>query len=253
MSGLPEAALRYAALGWLVFPCEPRGKRPATPRGLTDATVDAGQIEAWWQARPDANVAVRTGRESGIVVLDVDGDDGHESLRRLELEHGELPRTASVVTPRRGEHYYFLHPGEEVRNSAGVLGVGLDVRGDGGYVLAPPSEGSNGRRYEPDERAPLAEPPGWLLQRIRRPANSGAVPVSEWLNLVTGGLVAGGRNSGLTRLTGHLLSRDVDPRLVRELILLLARHRCKPPLSDGEATRIVESIAGRELARRTAA
>jgi putative DNA primase/helicase len=159
-----------------------------------------------------------------------------------------------VVTPRAGAHYFFNHPGEEIRNSAGMLGVGLDVRGDGGFVVVPPSEGANGRRYEPDDRAPLANPPDWLLQRITRPADARrAVPASEWLSLVTGGLVAGGRNAGLTRLTGHLLCRDVDPRLVRELILLLARHRCKPPLSDHEAIRIVESIAGRELARRTAA
>ena len=183
-------------------------------------------------------------------MLDVDGEEGIESLRRLERQHERLPHTASVVTPRGGQHFYFRHPGGEVRNSAGKLGAGLDIRADGGYVLAPPSAAANGRRYEPDERVALAEMPEWLSERLTHAHSTGRpAPAGEWLS-ITAGLAEGERNQGLARLSGHLLARDVDARLVRDLILLVARYRCRPPLDDHEAIRIVESIAGRELSKR---
>lgn len=250
-NAMVEAALRYAEHGWPVFPCEPRGKRPITRNGLRDASTDRERIQAWWRGDGLANVAVRTGRESGIVVLDVDGDPGSESLYLLEREHDELPPTASVQTPSGGCHFYFKHPGVEVRNSAAALGNGLDVRGDGGYVLAPPSVGANLRRYEPDERARLADLPAWLLERLVQPAADGPrVPTSEWLRIVRDGLTEGERNHGLARLTGHLLRRYVDVDLAAELVHLV-NARCRPPLPSPEVDRIVESIAGRELQRRT--
>ena len=135
-------------------------------------------------------------------------------------------------------------------NSAGLLGVGVDVRGEGGYVHAPPSVGANGRAYEPDERAPLADPPGWLLQRICEPQiGAQRTPASEWVGIVRDGLNSGERNFGLTRLTGHLLARDVDARLVSELVHLV-NARCRPPLPAREVDRLVASICGRELRRR---
>jgi len=251
VSDLAEAALRYAARGWPVFPCTPRAKMPCTPNGLKDATTSASQVAQWWAQQPEANVAIRTGQVSGLVVLDVDGDAGTEALRELERRHEPLPRTASVVTPRGGQHVYFAHPGSEIRNSAGTLGVGLDVRGDGGYVLAPPSVGSSGRRYEPDERSPLAPLPGWLLDRIRSANGPGKpTPASEWVALVRDGIADGQRNAQLTRLAGHLLRRYVDVDLTAELVALVNAHRCKPPLAAIELDRIIDSIAGRELRRR---
>jgi hypothetical protein len=202
---------------------------------------------------PEANVAIRTGQQSGVLVLDIDGDAGAESVRELERRHGTLPATATVVTPRGGQHIYFAHPGGEIRNSAGALGAGLDIRADGGYVLAPPSIGANGRRYEPDERAPLAAMPQWLKERLRRPGSASgmaaAAPASEWVAIVRDGLPAGQRNHGLARLVGHLLAHDVDARLARELAQLVAL-RCRPPLTADEVNRVVESIAGRELSKR---
>lgn len=244
------AALRYARHGWPVFPCRPRGKTPCTAHGLKDATTDLGMVEGWWMTWPDANVAIRTGRSSGLLVLDVDGDDGAESLRTLEREHGELPATATVATPRGGQHYYFAHPGGEIRNSASALGARLDVRGDGGYVLAPPSVGANGHSYQPDQRAPIADAPGWLRDRLTPPKSgcgtAAAAPVSEWLAIVRDGLVEGERNQGLTRLVGHLLRRYVDVDLAAELVHLVNR-RCRPPLDAAEVDRIVESVCGCEL------
>jgi hypothetical protein len=178
-----DAALRYAARGWAVFPChEPTGgrctcgrpdcaspaKHPRTARGLHDATHDPVVIAGWWQRWPTANVAVRTGAASGLVVLDVDPDHGGlASLVELQRTQGGLPPSPAVRTGSGGRHYWFAHPGDHVRNSAGLLGPGLDIRGDGGYVIAPPSIHAAGDRYLWTSEVPLAPAPGWLLARYR--------------------------------------------------------------------------------------
>jgi hypothetical protein len=177
------AALRYAARGWAVFPChEPTGgrcscgrpdcaspaKHPRTARGLHDATNDPGVIAGWWQRWPTANVAVQTGAASGLVVLDVDPyHGGLTTLAELQRTHGGLPPSPAVRTGSGGRHYWFAHPGDHVRNSAGLLGPGLDIRGDGGYVIAPPSVHAVGGRYLWASEVALAQAPGWILARCR--------------------------------------------------------------------------------------
>lgn len=135
-----SAALDYASRGWPVFPCKPGGKTPITSSGFKNATTDAEIIKGWWQRDPNANIAIATGRGSGLIVLDVDvknGQPGRESLEELQRECGTLI-TRSAKSPSGGFHLYFLHPGGKVGNRAGLL-PGLDIRGDGGYILAPPS------------------------------------------------------------------------------------------------------------------
>jgi hypothetical protein len=245
-----EAALRYAGRGWPVFPCRSRAKRPATEHGLHDATLDDGLISGWWEMWPDANVAIRTGRESCLVVVDVDGEEGRELLGSLQQRHEALPATATVTTPRGGTHLYFQHPGGTVPNSAGQLGRGLDVRGDGGYVLAPPSLVGD-RPYEPARRAPVQPLPEWLGPLLTRDRpRQGATPPSVWTRMVRDGLPEGERNSGLARLVGHLLARDVNALLVAEFAHLV-NGRCRPPLPAEDVDRVVASIAGRELRQRT--
>ena len=163
------AALAYARRGVPVFPCEPGGKRPLTYNGFWDATTQERRIKAWWGRWPQANVGVPTGRRSGLLVLDVDPrDGGPESLARLEQDNGPLPETARARTGGGGTHVFFRYPaGETVRNSAGALGAGLDVRGEGGYVVVPPSRTRGA--YEWIDRSPPAEPP-WLLARLREHA-----------------------------------------------------------------------------------
>lgn len=247
-----DAALTYAERhGWYCFPCKPRAKTPLTLHGLLEATRDPEQLARWARQYPDANIGVRTGPESGIVVLDVDGDDGYESLRTLERRYQVLPRTASIKTPRGGAHYWFAHRGD-IPNSAGRLGPCLDVRGTGGYVLAPPSVGANGTRYEPDEVAPVVALPEWLRDLMAGGTTSTAkakTPKETWIAMVRDGIPDGERNTGLTRIVGHLLARNVDAELVVELALLI-NGRCRPPLPDFEVERIVESIASRDLRRR---
>lgn len=140
--------------------------------GLTAASVDPATIEGWWRRWPSANVAIRTGAVSGLAVLDVDPDHGgDESLDTLLRDHGPLPAGAVVHTGSGGRHVYFAHPGGVVRNDTGRrLGPGLDIRGDGGYVIAPPSCHTSGCTYRWATRdRDIPKPPGWLLDRLREP------------------------------------------------------------------------------------
>jgi hypothetical protein len=161
------AALAYARRGVPVFPCEPGGKRPLTYNGFWDATTDQRRIRGWWGRWPAANVGVPTGRRSDLLVLDVDArGGGFESLATLERENGSLPETARARTGGGGVHVFFRYPAEEtVRSSAGTLGPGLDVRGEGGYVVVPPSRTQSA--YEWIDRSPPADAT-WLLARLSR-------------------------------------------------------------------------------------
>jgi hypothetical protein len=251
-TSMVEAALAYAERGWPVFPCAARGKVPLTAHGLQDATTRDRQIQAWWERCPTANVALRTGQaaKTPFIVVDVDGDDGYESLRALERAYGELPRTASVKTPRGGEHYYLQHPGGHVPNSAGQVGKGIDIRGDGGYVLAPPSVGPNGNAYEPDERTSVAPAPSWLCRALSalRPRRARR-PAETWVRMIRDGLTEGARNEHLTKLVGHFLAHGIEMPVVRA-VAHIVNERNRPPLEDREVDRIVESIWGREMRKR---
>lgn len=139
-----ECALSYARQGIKIFPLRPREKTPLTKHGYKDATSDESQIQTWWVQWPDANIGLATGRVSGLVVIDVDGPQGEESLKSLP----PMPATWEVSTGR-GRHLYYRSPeGASVGSSAGRLGEKLDVRGEGGYVVAPPSIHPNGHRYQ---------------------------------------------------------------------------------------------------------
>lgn len=165
-----DAALAYAARGWRVVPIPPGQKHPGIAAWQTAGTTDAERIRHWWTAAPDHGIGIVTGATSGLWVLDVDvadGKTGDETLAELEAAYEPLPATHEVLTGSGGRHLYFAWPdGHEVRNSAGNrLGPGLDVRGEGGQVLAPPTIHPNGRPYVVEASAPdtIAEAPGWLL------------------------------------------------------------------------------------------
>jgi hypothetical protein len=160
-----KAALAYARRGVPVFPCEPGAKRPLTRNGHWDATKDPHAIGRWWRRWPSANVAIPTGKKSGVVVLDVDPNaGGSESLGKLERVGVPVPKTARARTGGGGIHVFFRYPRErEIRNSAGLLGPGLDVRGEGGYVVVPPSRTRGLYRWV--DTSALAEAT-WLIERL---------------------------------------------------------------------------------------
>lgn len=193
-----ELALHYNATGYPVFPCRAKPeevvdqntgevetkheKTPYTSNGLKGATRLIRILNRWWSDNPDALVGVPTGAPSGFWVLDLDVKpgvaDGHIWLDAMESTHGALPATARAKTANGGTHIFFRHV-DGVRNRGG-LGSGVDVRGDGGYVVMPGSRMADGRTYEWISEEPIADAPEWLLELVlpRAATSSPAQPFS---------------------------------------------------------------------------
>lgn len=146
---LSFVARELALRGVPVFPCVPGGKRPIPDRGFHEATADAEQVEVWWRQRPRANLAIPTGTASGVVVVDVDvhGVNGYAAFERA-TRSGLLPEPlAMVTTPTGGRHLYYPADVEREQRSWQVGRAGIDFRGDGGYIIVPPSQRTiNGHR-----------------------------------------------------------------------------------------------------------
>ena len=141
-----EAALKYAVENeFRVFPAKPRGKSSMIKDWPNKATTDLETIKQWWKRWPSANVAIATG--NGLVVLDVDYDKGGAYSMREIREKYSFPTTPIVETPGPGCHHYFVNSGEEMGNKVDFL-PGLDIRGKGGCVIAPPSVHPNGGIYQ---------------------------------------------------------------------------------------------------------
>jgi len=265
-----NVAMHYAAkLGWAVIPlhsvktgkctcgnprCSSPGKHPLTKNGVKEATTDIATIRDWWRWWPSANIGIATGKVSGFFVLDIDGQDGEETLATWQLEHGRIPDTLTSRTGSGGRHILFAHPGVTIRNKVRIA-PGVDIRSDGGFIVAPPSVHGSGRRYawEPMSKpgeAELSPAPDWLLEMLEREPRAAATPATDWRKLVSDGVTEGERNSTAARLAGHLLRRGVDPYVVLELLLTWNLGRCRPPLPAEEVARVVSSLAGAELRRR---
>jgi hypothetical protein len=168
VSPFVSAAIAYAHRGIAVFPLKVEQKQPATRNGLKDAKSDPAQILEWWRRVPRFNVGIATGSISGFWVLDLDGPEAEAALAALEARYGALPATVEQSTGK-GRHLCFaVDPARPIRNSASKIGAKIDVRGDGGYIVAPPSIHPSGRSYawregrSPGEIA-FASAPTWLV------------------------------------------------------------------------------------------
>lgn len=259
---LLEAALLYAKQGWKVFPlhtptkggcscgnpdCTSVGKHPRTKNGYKDASRDEGVIGDWWRKHPNSNIGIATGEDSGIVVFDIDPQKGgDDSLHKLIKENGELPNTVEVVTGGGGRHLYFKHPkdGKQIRNKAG-LGKeypGLDIRGDGGYVVAPTSKHKSGNRYRFKElhdpnSSPVAPILPWLLELIDLKDENGMV------FQLSDEIPQGQRNNTLAHIAGILHYEGIDRAGILEVLRTVNQTQCTPPLIEHEVERIARSIS----------
>lgn len=268
MDGLGEAACALARLGWAVLPLRPGGKAPAVAGGCRSASADPAQAAAWWTARPDDNVGVACGAASGglfVLDFDVDGERGEDGLATLaawEREHGRLPETVAAVSGRGGMHLYY-RTDAEVRNSANPR-LGVDVRGEGGYVAAPPSLHPSGRPYawarEPG-RWEVAEADGAVMDFVRfvqgkdggagaRETVGGRPPAgpkgAEGTRFELPETVpAGSRDDTLFRYASSLQARGVDDAGLRAAVEAANRERCAPPLPARDVERIVRGVTGR--------
>lgn len=243
---MKSAALQYALIGWEVFPvyemdgqrcscghdCGSPGKHPRVINGLLDATSEVQKINEWWTRWPNANIGVKTGHESGITVMDIDDMD----QKRLH----DIPKTVSSRTGSGGEHHIFAYPGEHVKTVARVF-PGLDSRGDGGYIIVPPSNHASGNCYEwvesPFDGCELGDAPEWWLRAVKEyRKEKKIVPVSTEIT-------EGGRNQGVFDF-GVKIWKKV-PMSETALYGSLSGYNlsvCKPPLDDREVMTIAQSI-----------
>jgi hypothetical protein len=266
-----EAALRYADDGWQVFPlhgiengkctcgvkCSSPGKHPRV-NWSSEATDDFGKVTEWWKKWPDANIGVATGKRSGIYVIDIDNKgsidlgggtligSGDHSLKQKQAEIGKLPDTRSSTTGSGGTHLVFAYPSNQdaiaggMGNRGGLLSS-VDTRGDGGYIVAPPSMHQSGNRYrwnDPDQ--PLAEPSqAWLsfIATATGGDRSSLQPTSDFV------LHAGeGRHEWLFRVGANLRGQHgLDYVPLYGALMAYNSHHCRPPISPQDIEHIVQN------------
>ena len=238
-----DAAIEYAKKGFAVFPLKYRDKVPLTRNGCKDATTDAAQIKAWWQKYPNANIGLATGSVSQnvfVIDLDIDEDcgiDGYHSLEDWQREHGDFPETWTAITGRGGYHLYYRGNGK-IKNRAGIID-GVDIRGNGGYVVAPPSIHKNGNRYEweysPDEFE-IAKADNnveyFLNHDDQKQGTAFTMP-----NIVA----AGQRNQMLFRFACMMQAKGASDQSVFAATMAENESSCSPPLTEQEVKVIVSS------------
>jgi replicative DNA helicase len=255
-----EAAISYVRRGWAVLPlhtslaegcscrkpdCPSPGKHPRVLHGVKDSSTDEAVIQRWWSMWPEANVGIATGARSGLVVLDIDPRNGGDyELNELEQAFGKLPETIESLTGGGGRHIFFEHPGSPVKNLSGRSAIrpGVEIKGDEGYVVAPPSLHTSGKHYrwevssEPGE-VHIALLPPWLEARIQIPAESPSQG-SALPNLIP----EGSRNETLTSLAGTMRRKGMEETAIFAGLMETNRSQCSPPLGEDEVRNIAKSI-----------
>lgn len=240
-----SAAIEYATkFNWAVFPVSCKTKKPLTPNGCKDAKKDVGAIKHWWKKWPDASIGIATGSKSNLIVIDEDIDedkglDGVKSVRLWENVNGELPETVCATTGRGGTHLYFYYDGTDIKNRAGLL-EGVDVRGEGGYVVAPPSIHPNGTEYaweiEPGE-APLAP----ITAQIKDFLQDGKTAHSAEQFTLPERIQSGNRNETLFKLACSLQEQGLPDNVIRATVKESNTELCDVPLPDDELETIIGS------------
>jgi hypothetical protein len=264
-----SAALEYAARGWKVFPLAPRSKQPLRgSRGFKDATTDEETIRQWWTDKPLLNLAVATGGQSGLVVIDVDlRHGGDASLFELERELDELPDTVQALTAG-GWHLYFRHPGIDLKPGFGDGFPGLDIKADGAYVVAPPSLHPSGHQYQwklAADEVELAELPAAFVELARSEPGYPLDRDHPWSRREATGardnnaskdargsvaetpLTPGQRHTGLVSLAGRLVNAGLPTDHLRTTLLALNDRHCDPPLPEAEIDGILRSAEQWEM------
>lgn len=244
--GLPRAAGVLAASGLPVFPCVPGGKRPLTAHGFHEASTELSKVAAWWRRWPGANIGVPTGRASGLEIVDVDrkaSGSGFPALDRARSAGLVAGWQAVVRTPSGGAHFYFAADPSRPQPSWQAAGVHMDFRGEGGYVVVPPSQiitgesragyvlaGGPDRRTAPVDAARLRDfidpRPEPQASRVRGVIRDGdAERLAAWVALRG----EGERNRGLFWAACRLAEAGVDPAVTMDALGPAAEYAGLPP------------------------
>ncbi len=265
MSGFAQAALPLAAQNLSVFPvhyvredgrcscgnaaCEHPGKHPDTPHGFKDATTNPHRIELWGRRSPHSNLGIAT-EESGLLVVDADCKNGARGLKewaRLVAELGaDLEDTAMVRTQSGGLHILYRAGGYEIPSSVGALAPGIDIRAQGGFIVAPPSVGPLGPYawVEGHELDRLCDLPPKLAERLLAKTPGTENPPASGSAATLALIPRGERNAALTSFAGVMRRPGMQEDEILAALRQVNANRCSPPLPDDEVVRIAESVAG---------
>lgn len=259
-----RAALLYLLLGWRVFPvhgvteegkcacqrsdCASPGKHPRARHWLADATLDEAQVRRWWPDGSGHNLGVATGGAARLLVVDIDPrHGGDESLAQLEAAHGALPSTVVALTGGGGQHLVFQAPeGVRIGNSTNLAGHrGVDIRGDGGYIVAPPSIHASGQAYRWREgQAPgemsLASAPAWLVALLTKPLHEVKTRGDAADDRV---IPEGERHNTLLKLAYSLRARGLSEEGLTAALLAESEARCQPPYPERDVRNIATWVS----------
>ena len=254
-----EAAMAFAKTGFPVLPlhsikngictcentkCTRHGKHPhydkeLFPHGVTSASTDAKIVEKFWEKWPMANIGIATGTKS-FIALDVDLPDGPNNLNKLESKFGKLPETSKNMTGGGGYQLLFKPSTRVIKNSSGTLSKNIDIRGDGGYIVVPPSTHISGKKYRwapgfAIDEIGLSEMPNWLVDLIMK-----GQKYCEFIHAKKP-ITKGTRNDRLMQIAGYLRGEGYDYGDILNSLTIANRNRCKPPLADSEVGKIAKS------------
>jgi len=255
-----RAAMYYVTrLGWAVIPvhtpnhngcscgdpeCSSIGKHPRTPHGVNDGSIEPNTIKEWWVKWPDANIGIVTGKMSGLVVVDIDPKHGGLQTYDDLIDGYEKINTLQVITGSGGRHVYFKYPDDrKIGCPVGVL-PGIDIRGDGGYVVAPLSKHTSGGQYLWEESSKptqldVATMPQWMLDAL---SPTGKENKSKKAAPLPDSIPEGERRKHILSLAGSMRRRGCTEVEILPAIKASNKARCKPLLTDQELEEIVRSV-----------
>lgn len=240
-----QAALDYAVAGFSVIPVKVEDKAPYTDNGLSGATTDPEVIRLWWKRWPRANVAIVTGKPSGNrFAIDVDikpneGKHGDQELLKWQAQHGDFPNTVQAVTGSGGLHYWF-HCDQiaQYKNKVNAL-PGIDIRGDGAYVVAPPSVYEDGRIYQwendvsiLDDEIAEANDSVIELLKLNPKFTKGREKKSQYKSLTV--IEKGHRQDALMSLQGSLVNLNLTTEAIKAAVREENESKCDPPMTEEE-------------------
>src|SRR3972149_1002269 len=260
MSGpVVQQALAYAARGWSVFPvhsikhgqctcsnkstCSRPGKHPRTEKGLLEATTDYKVIQNWGDTWANSNIGIRMGSGFGFFAIDIDPrHEGDKTLADLESIHGKLPESFTVQTGGHedGKHYYFKYPGFKVKSKTYFQGI--DIKGDGGYVVGAGSLHISGRHYTILKDVPVSDAPQWLIERLRAESEGQQKAQNNESSSDTDIIQEGQRKTTLMSLAGSMRRRGMTESEISAALHVINAKRCSPPLPTHEVDDVAKSV-----------
>jgi len=239
---IPEETRVLVKRGFRIIPLRNREKIQILKRWKNFATTDPDQIAAWAHEFPDCNWGIPTGKESGFFVVDVDGEDGTRTTEEWSRQHGESWKQTLGVQAAHGPHLYYLCERQTISNSVKQIAPGIDIRGEGGQVVAPGSIHPTGHVYRLTNDLPIASPPEWLLAMVTNKRPSCRKKGENGSAIVIQTVAEGGRNSYLASQAGSMRRKSFSPSAIEAALLQENADRCNPPLPEDEVVSVAKSV-----------